>query len=245
MQNRLVFVVSIVIGRFSPAEKRYILALKQCLQRFDDATTALIINKVPRLTTLKRNKAGPQTIEECVNECKKSICKELEIDDLANVVSIPNDADDDELKIIAEQMWYYATKSNEINKTCLSTWSERLAHYTRIRDGKMSVSEGVQSAVNALEQQRIRCEIDIAYQQDKLNGITSYCADTWATRVFRPNDVARGRERNRCLDAIARRRQEISNIQESLNAMKNQTDSARQLLKQAEEELHEMQLIFK
>lgn len=228
----------------SPAETNYLLALKICLQSFNDATTVLILNKMPRANTLKRNQTGPKTIEECENEVKQRIFKELECNKLANVVSIPNDADDDELKITAEEIWYMAIKSDEINKRMLKTWTEHLAFYHGVVDGKVSARDSFNYRQAVLIEQRSKNEADIRYYQDRIHDAGPTCCDTWWNRTFNTKWRNAGINVNNWNADIARHRQEISEINKKLDGMNNEPKPTEYEIDDAKNQLTKMQNIF-
>lgn len=152
------------------AAQSTLLAIKECLHSFTDATTVWIVNKMTRAQTLQRSTTGPKTVEECEEEIKKSFLVELECDQLANVVSIPNDATDNEIKKVADQLYNIIVKSGTVDLRNVKTWSERLLFYQRVVNRTISQDEAREQKKMELNSRRDQLETDIQWHMDRSFG---------------------------------------------------------------------------
>lgn len=144
-----------------------LLAIKECLHSFTDATTTWIVNKMPRAQTLQRNTTGPKTVGECAEEMKRAFLVTLECDQLANVVSIPNDATEDEVKKVADQLYNIIIESETVDTRNVKTWSEKISFYQRVVNGTISPSEAREQKRMELNSRRDQLETDIQWHKNR------------------------------------------------------------------------------
>ncbi|CAF2261260.1 unnamed protein product [Rotaria magnacalcarata] len=149
-------------GRINPGLKNNLNALKECINGFYDLQTVLIINKVPKESRLKKSNP-PQTLQDVENEAKQSFAAELNTRSLATNILIETDLDiDDEVKFNALKVDIYnaIAKSTMISSKILRTWTETLAFYQDIIDGKVSAKEALNDKIKRHRDQISRLEDD-------------------------------------------------------------------------------------
>jgi len=220
--------------------KKYLLALKECLGQFGDSTTVLILNKMPREQILKRNKDGPKTLKECIDQTKTEVCQQLGCGEFSNVICILNDPTEEEDEEIRTKVLGMAMKSAEVNKQRLQTWTERLRHYEGILNGTASNESAVEKMLNELQKRRDAVEKDLRSRQNQAKDFQTV-ARSFMMRPIADQMSAVVADSNKKIQIL---KEEISAIDRQINDTKNDKSNRQKQVQNARETLQRMKALF-
>ena len=220
--------------------KKYLLALKECLGQFGDSTTVLILNKMPREQILKRNKDGPKTLKECIDQTKTEVCQQLGCGEFSNVICILNDPTEEEDEEIRTKVLGMAMKSAEVNKQRLQTWTERLRHYEGILNGTASSESAVEKMLNELQKRRDAVEKDLRSRQNQAKDFQTV-ARSFMMRPIADQMSAVVADSNKKIQIL---KEEISAIDRQINDTKNDKSNRQKQVQNARETLQRMKALF-
>jgi GTP-binding protein EngB required for normal cell division len=248
IRTHTINIIAIVVkhDKITDTFRNYLIAMKECLARFNDATTILIVNKATPEEQLRENTGGPQSIEALTAQMKSEVFKALNCSHLANVVAIPFLANTDTWKLAVERIWNMIRVSGEVNKKDLKTWTETLAFYKGIVDGKISVDEHLKWRISQLNTQKEGLESDIQYNQKRIDKIVNVeiPATIWLPIAGPLTAMVLSLERDNCEKKIRQCESEKKQIVNELSLLNGQKVNAQAELLQATKKLNYMNGIF-
>jgi hypothetical protein len=205
----------------------------------------LIINKMPRTKTLRKNTEGPKTMEECEKTTKEAIFKKLGCREFANVISIPNDTDVDEEKELAGQMYDMFAKSGDINKGILKTWTERLSHYQSVVNGTISDEKGAEHVILELEGRRNGVQKDLQWHESRVHDCTIAAVSVGWIPIFGTiSAIGLGAAVVASNNEIPVLKEELRRIDQQIADMRNTKTRRTELVQDATKKLQYMKSIF-
>ena len=200
---------------------------------------------MPREQTLKRNKDGPKTVKECIDQTKTEICRELGCCELSNVICILNDPPEVEEEEIRTKVLGMTIKSAEVNKQRLQTWTERLRHYEGVLNGTVSNESAVEQMLNELQKRRDAVEKDLRWHQNRAKDCQTAALSVfwiplvgWISAGGLAIAVADSKKK------IVILKEEISAIDREINDTKNDKNNRQKQVQNARETLQRMKALF-
>jgi len=182
MRTKTVNIIIIVCphDRMSTGLKNSLNVLRECLDGFDDGSTALFINKAPSDETLSED-TQPRSQEDVLNEARNLIEKELNYK-FANFLFIPKSTD--AIRRVTETMLQVISQSTQIDSSKLKTWTERIQYYENITKDSVDTLSAFENRCKELETKKIRLLNDRKWHSDRIAGcIMGSIATCWIPYV--------------------------------------------------------------
>ena len=195
---------------------------------------------MPREQTLKRNKDGPKTLKECIDQTKTEVCQQLGCGEFSNVICILNDPTEEEDEEIRTKVLGMAMKSAEVNKQRLQTWTERLRHYEGILNGTVSNESAVEKMLNELQKRRDAVEKDLRSRQNQAKDFQTV-ARSFMMRPIADQMSAVVADSKKKIQIL---KEEISAIDRQINDTKNDKSNRQKQVQNARETLQRMKALF-
>jgi len=195
---------------------------------------------MPREQILKRNKDGPKTLKECIDQTKTEVCQQLGCCEFSNVIYILNDPTEEEDEEIRTKVLGMAMKSAEVNKQRLQTWTERLRHYEGILNGTASSESAVEKMLNELQKRRDAVEKDLRSRQNQAKDFQTV-ARSFMMRPIADQMSAVVADSKKKIQIL---KEEISAIDRQINDTKNDKSNRQKQVQNARETLQRMKALF-